>query len=58
MANLPGQLHNSTDRIGGLQSRERAFLGATLGATQMNDLPVLRTDMNGGQRRVRGHGLV
>src|SRR5690348_11100860 len=33
-------------------------MGATLGATQMNDLVVLRTDVNSGQRQARGRGLI
>jgi hypothetical protein len=32
-------------------------MGATLGATRMNDLVVLRTDANSGQRQARGHEL-
>jgi hypothetical protein len=32
--------------------------GATLGATRTNDLPVLRTHVNSGQQRIRGHGLI
>jgi hypothetical protein len=35
-----------------------ACLGATLGATRMNDLVVLRTDVNNGKRQTRGHGLI
>jgi hypothetical protein len=32
-------------------------MGGTLGATRMNDLVVLRTDVNSGRRRTRGRGL-
>ena len=32
--------------------------GATLGATGTNDLPILRTHVNSGQQRIRGHGLI
>jgi hypothetical protein len=32
--------------------------GATLGATRMNYLSVLRTHMNNGQGRARGHELI
>jgi hypothetical protein len=32
--------------------------GSTLGATRMNDLAVLRTQMNNGHERTRGHGLI
>jgi len=35
-----------------------ACLGATLGATRMNDLVVLRTDVNNGKRQARGRGLI
>ena len=42
---------NSPDRIAGLRSRERAALGATLGATGANDIPGIRTSMNSGQGR-------
>jgi len=41
----------ATDR---LRSREPT----SLGATQMNSLPELRTGMNSGQERIRGHGLL
>ena len=33
-------------------------MGATLGATRMNDLVVLRTDVNSGRRQTRGRGLI
>ena len=49
---------NPTDCDDGLRSRERAFLGATLGATGANNLQGIRTRMNSGQGRVRGHGLI
>jgi hypothetical protein len=41
-----------------LRSRECASLGATLGATGANDFPVIRTAMNNGQGRSRGHELI
>ena len=37
---------NSLDRDGGLRSRLRACLGATLGAIRTNDLVISRTGMN------------
>jgi hypothetical protein len=43
----------ATDR---LRSREPTSLGATPGATGMNSLQELRTGMNSGQERIRGHG--
>lgn len=33
-------------------------LGATLGATRLNELVVLRTDVNSGQRPTQGSGLI
>ncbi len=35
-----------------------AHLGATLGATRMNDVVVPRTDVNSEQRQARGRGLI
>jgi hypothetical protein len=32
--------------------------GATLGATGANNLPGIRTNMNSGRGRARGHGLI
>jgi hypothetical protein len=32
--------------------------GATLGATGADNLGVIQTNMNSGQGRVRGHGLI
>ena len=49
---------NSLDRVAGLRSRERACLGATLGATRTNDFLIARTQMNDEQGSVRGHGLI
>ena len=37
---------NSPDSSGGLRSRERASLGATLGATGTDNLQGIRTSMN------------
>jgi hypothetical protein len=48
----------SLDRTAGLGSRERASLGAKLGAAGANNLREIRTNMNSGQRRIRGHGLI
>ena len=39
-------------------ARCRVRPGATLGATRMYDLLVLRTYLNSGQQRGRGHGLI
>ena len=33
-------------------------LGATLGATRMNNLRMLRTRLDNRERRARGHGLI
>ena len=49
---------NSLDGEAGLRSRERASLGATLRATGANNLQGIRTRMNSGQGRVRGHGPI
>lgn len=38
------------------RSRERAYLGATLGATGANNIQGVRTSMNGRPERVRGRG--
>jgi hypothetical protein len=47
---------NSLDGEAGLRSRERASLGATLGATGANNLRGIRTNMNSRQERIRGRG--
>ena len=53
-----GRSCNSLDCRGGLRSRERASLEATPGATGANNLQGIRTRMNSGQGRVRGHGPI
>ena len=53
-----GSAPNSLDRRSGLRSREHARMGATLGATRTNNLEVIRTHLDSGQERVRGHGLI
>jgi hypothetical protein len=55
-----GQVSDTISLVGrrGLRSRERASLGATLGATGANNLQGIRTRMNNGQGRVRGHGPI
>ncbi len=49
---------NWNHRGEGLQVRETAALGATLGATRANDFPRFRTDMNSRQKGTRGHGRI
>ena len=40
------------------RARGRARLGATLGATRMNNLGMIRTSLDNRERRARGHGLI
>ena len=51
----PGELNPVNRRDG---ARRHMRPGATLGATRTNDLPVLRTHLNSGQQRARGHELI
>ena len=53
-----GRSRNSLDCRGGLRSRERACLGATLGATGTDKFEGTRTRVNDGQGSVRVHGLI
>lgn len=45
----------SLDRRAGPRSRERASFATTLGVTGTGDPPEIRTSMNSGRERVRGH---
>jgi hypothetical protein len=42
----------------GSTERTKFVVGARLGATWTNGLPIVWTYMNNGQRRDRGHGLI
>ena len=53
-----GRVHKFARPERPLRSRERAFPGATLGATRTNDLAILRTSLNNRQGVARGDGRI
>ncbi len=61
LGSLYRQYHHAVNMTVGQDVRVQGVVwqpGATLGATGANNLPGIRTNMNSGRGRARGHGLI